>query len=618
MSNKHRKDKKQDAPTTTFGQLLKNAITEPFIKKPALPQKKSVPDDRPANQKSAAAAAVSSKPIQEPVKSALLNPTGRGATAEKKIIVAAPFADKIKPGDRPVRPEEIKKATAAPSSSATKAESSSRRSEQPRPFAGHLELMREKFWQNIEGESPNGSDTKKRAMRINLGIDLGTSCTKIVCRFGTESFPVCFGSNGNKIDDYLVPSVVALGKTKMRCTFEMESTDNLNIRLIPNFKICLTCESANDKTCSIGQCKLSNFKQGFLPDEVRCDEAAFLTTFYLAKLLVRAREMVRRQLHRRGYPLDLCIKWSANMAVPDKFAQSDVAIGFKTALEKAWLMSEIVSPEIQLYKIADAVGCYLAASHLREEISAELKAANKDFDCFIYSEIGAEVASVTLSPTAEEGLYAFVDVGAGTVDASVFRFFRSDEGAERIPYAASLFKLGAANIESETSKKFARKSAACFKKIKESPDAHAAIQQLLPDITRMLEEAAEEIGEKAKIELIEVFKEAFSKESNTERWKNLKLVLGGGGASLPAYQAAARYAFSIKGAGTEGEPKLTVLKVPKDFQMGTLPVITFHRFAVAYGLSREIIDLPEIVAPGQVHPTVQLRQRVYIDPTKDD
>ncbi len=51
--------------------------------------------------------------------------------------------------------------------------------------------------------------------------------------------------------------------------------------------------------------------------------------------------------------------------------------------------------------------------------------------------------------------------------------------------------------------------------------------------------------------------------------------------------------------------------------MGTIPVELFHRFAVAYGLSRDLIELPELLSSNKIAPMNGLRQKTYIDPTND-
>lgn len=480
----------------------------------------------------------------------------------------------------------------------------------------YTDFLRQKFWQNLKGEMPSGREG--RALPIRLGIDLGTSFSKVVYRLGNESFPVRFGANKNKVEDYLLPSVVVIGGKAIKCRFEFENEDKLKkAAFIPNFKICLTCESGDETIdgCSITKCRLSNLKPGYLPKELEAEEAMFLNVFYLAKLIVQTKKAVRQQLPERQIPSDMPVRWSANMAVPDKYLDSNVAESFRRALETAWLMYEIFPAQPDLSSKSEIINCYLAAKKLREEIKRELLSKGEDFDCSIYSEIGAEVASVTLSPTSEEGLYVFVDVGAGTIDTSVFRFHRVDGEPRQLTYAASVFKLGAAQIDARANSSFSRKSLNWLRQIKENI-LRLDKDEILSSITEEIKIAENEVTEEARDKLIAVFKEAFGKQNNVAAWTNLKLVMGGGGSSIQSYIDVARQSFSLKTTNTP-QVETTVLKVPSDFNLDTLPANQFHRFAVAYGLSRSNFELPELVAPHQIKPMGDLQKRVYEDPTND-
>lgn len=56
---------------------------------------------------------------------------------------------------------------------------------------------------------------------VNLGIDLGTSFSKVVWRLGeNEVHPVCFGENKLDLSHYLLPSIVAFEGENLLCGFE--------------------------------------------------------------------------------------------------------------------------------------------------------------------------------------------------------------------------------------------------------------------------------------------------------------------------------------------------------------------------------------------------------------
>jgi hypothetical protein len=477
------------------------------------------------------------------------------------------------------------------------------------------EFMRQRHDESLQSVNP---------VRVQLGIDLGTGYSKVVWRYGENAFPLCFGSNESLLSDYLVPSLVVFADKTM-----LTGLDGLNGnaapsgKIIPNFKVCLACESAAEKTCNIRQCTLSNWRAvKFSSAEMKGQEVAFVTAFFLAKLLARTKELVLRQLENQGLRKPIPVKWMATLCVPDKYAvreemlaNSSVAKAFDEVFKIAWLMAYLFTEKPDLKNSGELLAYYRAACALRKE----LESGGPAFDLFIYPEIGAEMASITKSRTSEEGLYAFVDVGAGTVDASVFRFFRDGGEANRAPYAANVFQLGAAHIETRANRSF--NPVQWLKKGKEKYCAPSKSERgtLLQDIIVLLSEASEKIEAEAKARLKENFREAFDKECDVDRWQELKLVLGGGGTQLKAYRKASADAFTLHiGPKEHKSPTIINLPKPDDFQIGSLLPAEFHRFAVAYGLSHQIVDLPEIVASEEVTPLSEMPRREYVDQTKDD
>jgi hypothetical protein len=220
-------------------------------------------------------------------------------------------------------------------------------------------------------------------------------------------------------------------------------------------------------------------------------------------------------------------------------------------------------------------------------------------DCFVIPEVGAEVMSMCLSRAARDGLYAFVDVGAGTVDASFFRLHSSGETPQLSFYSAGVIKAGAAHLESIASRQLAEKALGWFKHLKESHSTGdgETLTFLKPDEAKgLLKRAGAWLSDEVESGIRRFSAAAFKKEMNHTEWKKLVLVLGGGGAMLPVYNDASRRAVGLLA------PNASVgqLPVPRDMNMQGLPSSVFHRFAVAYGLSFNTVNLPEFNLPHQV------------------
>ncbi len=473
-----------------------------------------------------------------------------------------------------------------------------------------------KTYRNIMSRNFEESLLMKRALRIHLGIDFGTSYSKVVWKSSSfeTCYPVRFGKNENNLEDYLIPSMVAFENGCLKAGLSALTAEEKSHK-ISNFKVCLACETAEQKSCEIKNCSLANWSNADFPADAKGREARFVTAYFLGRLIRRAKSKIIEDLESQGVNPETDIRWSATLAVPDKFMeQPSITAGFRNVLESAWLMSEFFAEKSGLKSIGAFFECYLAAC----DLTAEIRSGGKSLGCSLHSEVGAEVASITLSPTSEEGLYAFVDVGAGTVDASVFRFFRGEYQTSHVVYAADVFNLGAAHIEAIAYRNFSGNALFWLKQLKECNGITGDAKTFLQPANDALVAASGEIQEKTATNLISVFRNARQKENSTlswQSWKDLKLVLGGGGAAIPAYRTAATEAFSLK--GQDHKPGEVQLEVPANFMMYGLPHAHFHRFAVAYGLVLSRENPLVVVDSNNVKPVSDMKRREIIDPTND-
>ena len=464
-------------------------------------------------------------------------------------------------------------------------------------------------WKTMEGNFHENL-SHVNAVNINLGVDLGTSFSKVVWRLGENAYPLCFGQNRQKLTDYLAPSTVTFGENKIICGIDAENDLPIHSTLV-NFKMCLACESEKNADCGIEKCSLTKWNADFFKPHLEKNEAAFVNAFFLAKLLTQTKKLILAELKEKGFRQPISVKWKINFSVPERFIElSEISTSFQDVFKTAWLMTEMFLENPNLNDREVLFDCYLTAKELAQSLTSRLRKEGKDFDCFAYSEIGAEVASIILSKTSEEGLYAFVDVGAGTVDASVFRFWRDGSETKRPPYAAEIFKNGAAQLEIRASKN-SDFSSGNLKEIKENfKNLSKTERKKYSKEIELLTFTSEEIKEEVLKTLKVIFKEAYRKEPNIDRWQDLKLVLGGGGSELSCYAEAANRAFTLEDKKNPKLPETTILPKPDDFQMFGLPETKFHRFAVAYGLSHEIINLPEIIFTKDVAPIHQTSSKI--------
>jgi hypothetical protein len=449
--------------------------------------------------------------------------------------------------------------------------------------------------------------TPDRPLDVYLGVDLGTGFTKVVWRLGDSAYPLCFGNCPDKITDYLVPSLVYFDGEFFETGVERGDIPGPDAgTAIRNFKMCLACESARGN-CGVRQCPLTNWKGLASCAGIKGQEASLVTALFLSRVLARTRSLICDQLKQRFNANQ--VRWSAILAVPEKhIEQSPVRAAFEKVFKAAWVMSRVPNltcrdEVLERYEIA-----------CRE-------AEKEELDVFVYPEVSAEAASVTRSRVTEDGLFAFVDVGAGTVDASVFRLYTPPAGnREHNTYTADVLKLGAAHIETEASRELSRAALGWFKEMKERQPPEFTTKAKNPSalLLPVLDEMMKRLQRRVKSELIRLFDEARRKENLLSRWEDLQLILGGGGASLSTYQRAALEAFTLKYAKSPMPPTVSRLPVPKDFRMERLSPDYFHRFAVAYGLAFEYVNLHEFALSGQVSALSPPRESIVTATGKDE
>jgi hypothetical protein len=436
----------------------------------------------------------------------------------------------------------------------------------------------------------------RRPVPITLGIDLGTSSTKVVWREvdSDRAHPLCFGGRENILDDYLLPTVVAFDGSHLAAGTDTQNFLDANPRAekFSNFKMCLACVSSEKSECNPERCSLSQWRpllaKSRSGDPIPSDMAVeAVCALHLGKVISLSKKIVQDKLRSRG--VDAPIRWTINMAAPvEHMGEKSVLDAFERVLKAGELMEPIFSEESGPREFYDLLDCYEDARTL---------SAKRDQDCFVYPEIAAEVASMYLSRSARDGLYAFLDVGAGTLDASIFRLYSGDDGPQLSFYAAAVLRFGAAHLESIASRQLAERATGWFKSIKENRASVGSAEFLLPEEAGVfLENANNWIEERVTRGLQRLLKEAFQKERQARPWQDLQLMIGGGGAKVPIYTEASKAAFSRLAENMA----YGLLPVPQDFNLMGLPNQVFHRFAVAYGLSFDVPNLADIHLPAQI------------------
>lgn len=433
---------------------------------------------------------------------------------------------------------------------------------------------------------------REGSLPVNLGIDLGTSSTKVVwrdCHTGQAS-TIGFGPRELGQDRFFLPSRVGLRDGKFTWSGDhLSESPSHATTFVEHFKMCLACDGSR---CGPRKCQLTDWNAfqihlGNLDENLMVEAIA---AYFLAKLLSTSKSKVSATLKAAGIKTQ--VHWSANLAVPVlHMDDKKTVLRFETVLLAAWLMAVVFDEHPDLCDPVEVVSLYRSAARV---------ARSTTLDCFVYPEVAAEVASATLSRSARDGLYTFVDVGAGTVDISIFRLNTTDGETGLHIYDADVQKLGSSLIETRASERLTPSLRRNLRAIKER---NPSSQESLDALAAAAEEALHEAEKIVAKDLDEAFplllKRAYHKEERRSAWTPMNLVLGGGGAGLAFYSDVIA---NVLERICDDVEKSKTLPVPDDLKMNGLPKSQFHRVAVAYGLSFEIVKLSTVALPREVEP----------------
>jgi len=218
----------------------------------------------------------------------------------------------------------------------------------------------------------------------------------------------------------------------------------------------------------------------------------------------------------------------------------------------------------------------------------------------VVPEVTAEIASYAQSRSARDGVYALVDIGAGTLDLNVFKILSptSTRGTTTPIYAAACHPNGVSHLESlllsalDGNETTARETFEQQKKRYEFPnvdalarkcaDSESSATVLLPRLQKAHSSYCQDVAQRTG----RTWGAAWAKRgSERDQWSRITMFLCGGGAAVSGMQERLR----------SGMPEdivrhisHSVLPCPGEQEFvrpDEFPEEEFHRVAVAYGLT---------------------------------
>lgn len=457
-------------------------------------------------------------------------------------------------------------------------------------------------------------------LNLNLGIDFGTSFTKVCVRDTDRdrSWVVTFMKGRPILEEALIPTKLGIcssgqllaGLTQSEWIGQTEavqaSVDFIKMRL------------ANIDLAKEGQGYPSDSLQSFQRSDLNTPEnIENLCAYYLSSVISKTKEWVLQ--NNADLVKNQEISWSANIGVPVKYCDSHAIDRFTRVLRLAWLLSES-HPE-SFNELRERM------TQLRRDISRE------DIPCFAIPEIAAAVYSYTVSRQAEPGIYIFFDVGSGTIEGASFRFWRENQMPRVDFYSGEVEALGVNALAKWVNTKVSGSEAQVVSDIVQDS------QSLLQDIEALSRRTAnqpsqgEHIANKLKV-TDEAVARALQGNRSVQEQRLLHLILGqgsihrqvakvvvtckkkapdyfkqssglsvflgGGGKEAEYYRdtiESTHAAFNHQYAGIPAYD-LRQLPFPDNFDMSGIDRRHFHRFAIAYGLSIPKDEGPDFGLPN--------------------
>jgi hypothetical protein len=461
--------------------------------------------------------------------------------------------------------------------------------------------------------SPAGKPLRKQ---IVIGLDFGTSGTKAVVRDLATNTAELFDWEHRLSDfpSFVLPSSVSIRQGKMFFGATAEKLSN-SCAVLRSFKICLacgagivTCRGCNTKSTSTATFIIEDMGKSFSVT------ARQVSTAFLGFAIGRIKEALRAR-YGQASTIDTWV----NIGVP--IDQENELAGRREFTSVAFWADKLSDSVYDGVPFAQFEGDYARITNDWANIPDE-----KERRVFLYPETAVALMSFLRSPVARAGLFALVDVGAGTTDVSFCRL-------EHAPQVTS-YGLGSTVINEITDTMAfyeAKTHAVGSDDVDEALARAIAAKSLLkmtPGLIRSAKWAKEKLGSQRDViahhqgreysltpddvskhlaatisAMLTVYKEtnftAHRKEAIPNRWKHYSLLLLGGGARLRYVQEAFQH---CRPSHYNRQIELLRPACPRDLKCSNSAQAQFDLLAIAYGLSFSPLDYPRLFRPAEVEP----------------
>jgi len=433
----------------------------------------------------------------------------------------------------------------------------------------------------VTPQIPNLPDVEELAdLALNLGIDFGTSFTKVCFRDVSRerSEIVTFTDELTHLEESLLPTRIGIlkdgtliaGLTDLEWR-QYDDRIQTSIKFIKMRLVDLDLPQSN-----------ANWRLEQLPELDDPETVENLCAYYISRVIYHAQTWIRQ--HKPELILNQHIQWSANVGVPVEYCDSPASERFKSVLSLAWLLSN--EPQTEP----------MTLQNLSDQMTA-LRQEKTQTDCFAIPEIAAEAWSLINSREVDEGFYVLFDVGDGTLDGSSFHYW-NDRGEKKVDFFSSkVDPLGVTAFSQQLAKELKLLESDIRDTIFGNSARYA--EQIRSSQTR--KEVQKSVA-KVVIQGSQRYRDHGFVVARPGFTEPLAILIGGGGGQTEFYQraiTATHTDFQQKNAGVP-EYQIRSLPKPKDLETNGIHSREFHRFSVAYGLSIPKGEQPEIRLPSRM------------------
>ena len=391
--------------------------------------------------------------------------------------------------------------------------------------------------------------------QVVMGVDVGTSLSKVVVSVRGRRVAVTFDAPGGENNPYLLPTAVSVmpgGECRLGLhDGASQHYDDIKRPLI----------------------------DGQADESVRLPMIAFLVLLF---------QHVQKKIEEsESRVLDGRLDWLVNLGVPT----ASYGGGFKGVndLVHVYCCSAAMAWKLVNEMRGERDGGTLTLDRCRRAMRHELKAGSGRIK--VFPEFVPQVASYVKSKQRQEGVHVFIDVGSGTLDVTVFQVLSSRVANAKVPvWARTVQPLGTRYLIHRVCEGFGHDPT--WQPIGHLPSEAEIARSIgvslgqfrnmvTPFRCRVVYAVGETIRESGKFRL---------------RWPG-RMFLGGGGAFIDLYKGIAeefeqkRWKFGIH---------WVPLPRPDDLDAPAIDDTHWHRLAVAYGLSYDPLDIGEIKPPEDI------------------